>query len=134
MMDVVYILAVWAHIFAVAFWIGAMFFGDPESTRFFSKLFEEKLGGVGWYAHAVLWPTGLFMLFYRGISLSDLFSAELLSTSWGKTLWVKILLVLTLVGFQIVIGHKPSKIIYGYILISFSIIGLSTLLVRPVLF
>jgi hypothetical protein len=134
MMDVVYILAVWAHIFAVAFWIGAMFFGDPESTRFFSKLFEEKLGGVGWYAHAVLWPTGLYMLFYRGISLSDLFSAELLSTSWGKTLWVKILLVLTLVGFQIVIGHKPSKIIYGYILISFSIIGLSTLLVRPVLF
>ena len=134
MLDVVYILAVWAHIFAVAFWIGAMFFGDPESTRFFSKLFEQKLGGVGWYAHAVLWPTGLYMLFYRGISLTDLFSAELLATPWGKTLWVKILLVLTLVGFQIVIGHKPSKIIYGYILISFSIIGLSTLLVRPVFF
>jgi len=134
MMDVVYILAVWAHIFAVAFWIGAMFFGDPESTRFFSKLFEHKLGGVGWYAHAVLWPTGFFMLFYRDISLTDLFSAELLSTPWGKTLWVKLLLVLTLVGFQIVIGHKPSKIIYGYILISFSIIGLSTLLVRPILF
>jgi hypothetical protein len=39
-----------------------MFFGDPASERFFSKLFEKKLGGVGWYAHGVLWPTGLFML------------------------------------------------------------------------
>ncbi|NQV86170.1 MAG: hypothetical protein HQ492_03740 [Woeseiaceae bacterium] len=134
MMDVMYVLAVWAHIFVVCFWVGAMFFADPESTRFFSRLFEEKLGGVGWYAHAVLWSTGFFMLHYRGISLADLFSAELLSTSWGKTLWLKILFVLLLVGFQITIGHKPSKIIYGYILVSFSIIGLSTLLVRPVLF
>lgn len=134
MMDLIYILAVWAHIFTVCFWIGAMFFGDPESTRFFSKLFEHKLGGVGWYAHAVLWSTGFFMLYHRGISLSDLFSADLVSTPWGKTLWLKILLVLTLVVFQITIGHKPSKIIYGYILISFSIVGLSALLVRPILF
>ncbi len=134
MMDVLYILAVWAHIFTVAFWIGAMFFADPDSTRFFSRLFERKLGGVGWYAHAVLWSTGFFMLHYRGISLADLFSAELVSTSWGKTLWLKILLVLSLVVFQITIGNKPSKLIYGYILVAFSIIGISTVLVRPVLF
>ena len=134
-MDVLYILAVWAHIFAVAFWIGAMFFGDPESTRFFSKLFEKKLGGVGWYAHAVIWPTGLFMLYHRyGITIPDLFSAELVSRAWGKVLWLKILLVLTLVVFQITSGNKPSKLIYGYILIAFSIIGLSTMIVRPVLF
>ncbi len=134
MMEYLYILAVWAHIFTVAFWVGAMFFGDPESTRFFSKLFEKKLGGVGWYAHGMLWSTGFFMLYYRGISLTDLFSAELLSSSWGKTLWLKIFLVLLLVGFQIVVGHKASKVIYGYILVSFTIIGISALLVRPILF
>lgn len=133
-MEYLYILAVWAHIFTVAFWVGAMFFGDPESTRFFSKLFEKKLGGVGWYAHGMLWSTGFFMLYYRGISLTDLFSAELLSSSWGKTLWLKIFLVLLLVGFQIVVGHKASKVIYGYILVSFTIIGISALLVRPILF
>ena len=132
-MSVLYILAVWAHIFAVSFWVGAMFFGDPQSTRFFSKLFEKKLGGVGWYAHGVLWPTGFFLLWYRGISPLDLFSANLLSTGWGRALWVKLLLVLTLVAFQILVGHKPSKLIYGYILIAFTVIGLSVLLVRPVL-
>lgn len=133
-MDIFYILVIWAHIFTVAFWVGAMFFADPESTRFFSKLFERKLGGVGWYAHAVLWSTGLFLLYYRGISPVQLFSADLISTSWGKTLWLKIVLVLTLVVFQITISNKPSKMIYGYILVAFSIIGISTVLVRPVLF
>lgn len=133
-MDFLYVLAIWAHVFTVCFWIGAMFFADPESTRFFSKLFERKLGGVGWYAHAVLWPTGFFMLYYRGITPLDLFSAELWSTAWGKSLWAKLLLVLTLVGFQIGVGNRPSKIIYGYILVAFTIVGLSVHLVRPVLF
>ena len=133
-MEYLYILAVWAHIFTVAFWIGAMFFGDPESTRFFSKLFEKKLGGVGWYAHAVLWSTGFFLLSYRGISLPDLFSEELLSSSWGKMLWLKILLVLSMVVFQVSIGNKPSKLIYGYILVAVAVIGISTVLVRPILF
>ena len=132
-MSVLYILAVWAHIFTVAFWTGAMFFGDPESTRFFSKLFEKKLGGVGWYAHAILWSTGAFLLYYRGIGLSELFSRELISTGWGRALWIKILLVVTLLVFQIVVGNKPSKLIYGYILIAFTIIGISVTVVRPVL-
>ena len=132
-MALLYILAVWAHIFTVCFWMGAMFFADPESTRFFSKLFERKLKGVGWYAHGVLWPTGFFMLYHRGITPADLFSSELISTTWGKALWLKILLVLTLVAFQVIIGNRPSKIIYGYIVVTFSIIGISVFLVRPLI-
>lgn len=132
-MQWLYILAVWAHVFTVAFWIGAMFFADPESTRFFSRLFERKLKGVGWYAQGVLWPTGIFMLYYRGIWPADLFSMELLSTGWGRLLWAKILLVLTLVAFQVIVGNRPSKLSYGYVVVAFAIIGLSVLLVRPVL-
>ena len=132
-MDFLYILAVWAHVFTVCFWIGAMFFGDPQSTRFFSKLFETKLGGVGWYAHAVLWPTGFFMLYHRGISPVDLFSADLIASSWGKALWCKLLLVMSLLLFQILVGNKPSKLIYGYILVAFTVVGVSVMLVRPVL-
>ena len=131
-MQTLYILAVWAHVFTVAFWIGAMFFADPDSTRFFSRLFERKLKGVGWYAQSVLWPTGFFMLYYRGISPADLFSAELIGSGWGRALWAKILLVLTLVAFQIIVGNRPSKLSYGYILVAFTIIGISVLLVRPV--
>jgi uncharacterized membrane protein len=130
----VYVTAVWIHIITVCLWIGAMFFGDPQSERFFSRLFERKLHGVGWYAQTVLWITGIYLLYYRGVSLERLFSAEFIATSWGQLVWIKIALVLVLVVFQIVIGHRPSKLIYGYILVAFAAVGVGVLLVRPVLF
>ncbi|PON19163.1 hypothetical protein C2W62_04215 [Candidatus Entotheonella serta] len=132
-MTYLYVFAVWIHIFTVCFWIGAMFFGDPESTRFFSKFFERKLGGVGWYAQTVLWVTGLFMLHYKGI-LGQLFTADFVASAYGRVLWIKILLVLTLLTFQLTIGNKPSKMVYGYILVAFATVGMAVLLVRPVIF
>ncbi|HSE87963.1 MAG TPA: hypothetical protein VLJ79_17185 [Candidatus Binatia bacterium] len=133
-MAFLYIVAVWTHIIAVALWIGAMFFGDPHSERFFSRLFERKLNGIGWYAQGVLWITGLFMLHYRGITLERLLSAEFIATSWGRLVWIKIGLVLTLALFQIMVGHKPSQLIYGYILVAFAAVGVGVLLVRPMIF
>ena len=126
-----YFLAVWAHIWVVCFWVGAMFFSDPQSTRFFSRM-VEKIGGTGWYAHGVLWPTGFYMLYQRGVTPADLFTSEFISTNWGKALWLKLLLVLTLAVFQVVVGHKPSKLIFGYVFVAFAIIGLSAAIVRPV--
>jgi uncharacterized membrane protein len=133
-MALLYVTAVWIHIITVCLWIGAMFFGDPQSERFFSRLFERKLHGVGWYAQTVLWITGIYLLYYRGVSIERLFSAEFIATSWGQLVWIKIALVLVLVVFQIIIGHRPSKLIYGYILVAFAAVGVGVLLVRPVLF
>lgn len=133
-MDVVYFLAVWIHILTAAFWIGAMFFGDPESTRFFSRLFERKLGGVGWYAQTVLWITGIYLLAYRGITLAQLFSLEFVTNSYIRAVWIKILFVLILGVFQITIGYKPSKLIYGYILVAFAAVAMGVQLVRGPLF
>lgn len=133
-MTLLYIAAVWIHIITVCLWIGAMFFGDPQSERFFSRLFERKLNGIGWYAQTVLWITGLFMLYYRGISLSQLFSSEFIATSWGRLLWIKIGLVLILAIFQMTVGHGPTKLIYGYVLVAFAAVGLGVLLVRPIIF
>jgi hypothetical protein len=133
-MDVVYFLAVWIHILTAAFWIGAMFFGDPESTRFFSKLFERKLGGVGWYAQAVLWITGIYLLAYRGITVAQLFSLEFVTNAYIRAVWIKIIFVLTLGVFQITIGHKPSKLVYGYILVAFAAVAMGVQLVRGPLF
>jgi uncharacterized membrane protein len=127
-----YVFAVWVHILTVIVWIGAMLFEDPKSVRMTSQI-ADRMGGIGWYAQAVLWTTGLFMLNYRGIGPGDLFSSELLSSSWGRALWAKILLVLVLITFQIAVGHKPSKLVYGYLLVSVVVVGLSVLLVRPVL-
>jgi len=133
-MVLLYIAAVWIHIITVTLWIGAMFFGDPQSERFFSRLFERKLNGIGWYAQAVLWITGLFMLYYRGITLDRLFSTEFVSTHWGQLVWIKIALVLALAVLQVTVGHRPSKLVYGYILVAFAAVGVGVLLVRPIIF
>jgi hypothetical protein len=133
-MALLYLIAVWLHIITVCLWIGAMFFGDPQSERFFSRLFERKLNGIGWYAQTILWITGFYMLYFRGVSLGRLFSAEFIATNWGRLIWIKIALVLLLAVFQIVVGHRPSKLIYGYILIAFAAVGVGVLLVRPISF
>ncbi|RPJ82314.1 MAG: hypothetical protein EHM18_15810 [Acidobacteria bacterium] len=132
-MDLVYVVAVWVHVGTVAFWIGAMFFEDPNSNRFFSRM-VDRMGGVGWYAQAILWTTGIIMLNHRGISIEQLFSREFIGTSWGKMMWAKITLVLLLAVFQVIIGHRASKAIYGYVFVSFVIVGISVMLVRPILF
>jgi putative copper export protein len=132
-MRVVYLMAVWAHILTVAVWIGAMLFEDPRSVRMTSRI-VDRIGGMGWYAQAVLWTTGLFMLNYRGISPGLLFTADFISSKWGQALWAKIVLVLVLVSFQVMVGHKPSKLVYGYLLVAVAIVGISVFIVRPILF
>jgi hypothetical protein len=131
-MPILYIAAIWIHIITVCLWIGAMFFEDPHSTRFFCRL-VDRVGGIGWYAQAILWATGLFMLNYRGISPGRLFSSDFVATSWGRAMWAKILFVLLLALFQALVGHKPSKLLYGYILAAFAAVAISVMLVRPVL-
>jgi putative copper export protein len=127
-MFVFYLLAVWVHMLTIAVWIGAMFFQDPRSQRLPSRM-VEKMHGVGWSAQAVVWTTGLFMLYYRGISPGRLFSSEFIATGWGRAMWVKLGLVLLMAVFQVIAGHKGM--LPGYLLAIFSIVGISVLLVRP---
>lgn len=132
-MTLLYMLAVWAHIFTVALWVGAMFFEDPDSTRFFCRL-VNRMNGIGWYAQAVLWSTGYIMMRYHGLTIQEVFSYDYISTPRGQAAWVKIFLVLVLAGFQLAVGHKPSKLIYGYVLVIFTIVGVSVMLIRPGIF
>jgi uncharacterized membrane protein len=129
-MSGLYLVAVWVHILTVVVWIGAMVFEDPQSVRMTSRI-ADRIGGLGWYAQALLWATGFIMLNHRGITPGQLFSAELISTSWGRALWAKLSLVFVLALFQIAVGHKPSKLVYGYLAVSILIVGISVLLVRP---
>jgi putative copper export protein len=132
-MRVAYVIAVWVHILTMAVWIGAMVFEDPKSVRMTSRI-VDRMGGIGWYAQVSLWTTGLLMLNYRGITPGQLFSSTFMRSSWGQTLWAKLVLVLVLVAFQVMVGHKPSKLVYGYILVSVLIVGISVILVRPIPF
>jgi uncharacterized membrane protein len=127
-----YTLAVWVHILTVTVWIGAMVFEDPQSVRMTSRI-AHRIGGIGWYAQAVLWTTGLTLLAYRGISPARLLSWDFLTTPRGRVLGAKLALVLLLILFQILVGNRPSKLVYGYILVSILIVGLSVVVARPFL-
>ncbi|MGE0813581.1 MAG: hypothetical protein AB7O28_15330 [Vicinamibacterales bacterium] len=127
-----YTLAVWVHLLTVTVWIGAMVFEDPKSVRMTSQI-AHRIGGIGWYAQAALWSTGLLMLSYRGITPGRLVSWDFLSTPRGQVLGAKLALVLLLVLFQILVGNRPSKLVYGYILVSILIVGLSVVVARPFL-
>ncbi len=131
MSDLVYVAAVYVHILTIVVWIGAMLFEDPQSVRMTSQI-AHRIGGIGWYAQGVLWTTGLMMLNHRGIAPGDLFTADFVSSAWGKAMWAKISLVLLLLVFQIMVGNKPSKLVYGYLLVSVIVVGISVLLVRPI--
>jgi uncharacterized membrane protein len=129
--DVVYVIAVYVHILTIVVWIGAMLFEDPNSVRMTSQI-AHRIGGIGWYAQAVLWTTGWIMLNHRGIVVRDLFTSDFVASAWGRALWAKIVLVLVLLSFQIMVGNKPSKLVYGYLLVSVLVVGISVLLVRPI--
>lgn len=133
MSDLVYVGAVWVHILTIVVWIGAMLFEDPKSVRMTSQI-AHRIGGIGWYAQGVLWTTGLVMLNHRGIAPRDLFTSEFVSSSWGRAMWAKLVLVLLLLVFQVMVGNKPSKLVYGYLFVSVVIVGISVLLVRPIFY
>jgi hypothetical protein len=47
--------------------------------------------------------------------------------------WTKLSLVGLLILFQVLVGHKPSKLVYAYILVAVIIVGISVLIARPFL-
>ena len=130
-MKVLYLLAVYVHIVTVAVWFGAMLFEDPTSVRFMSRI-AYRIHGIGGPSILILVLTGAFMLFYRGVTWQNIISGQFFAETYGQVFGLKILLVALLIGFQITIGNRPSKLIYGYLLLVLAIIALSVWLVRPI--
>ena len=92
-----------------------------------------KIRGIGAPSLAILILTGAFMLSYRGVSWENILSGRFFTTSYGRVFGLKFVLVLILIGFQITIGNKPSKLNFGYVFVTLTIIALSVWLVRPVI-
>jgi hypothetical protein len=130
-MKVLYVLAVYVHVVTFAVWFGAMLFEDPTSVRFMSRI-AYRIHGIGGPSILILVLTGAFMLFYRGVTWQNIISGQFFAVTYGQVFGLKILLVLLLIGFQITIGNRPSKLIYGYLLVLLLIVGLSVWLVRPI--
>jgi uncharacterized membrane protein len=130
-MRIAYLFAVYVHVVAAAVWVGAMLFEDPASNRFFCRA-AYKMGGIGGPSLVLLIATGAFMLFHRGVTWEQIITGQFFAQRYGQVFGAKLLLVLLLIAFQITVGNKPSKFIYGYLLVVLSVIALSVWLVRPI--
>lgn len=137
-----YRICISLHLLAMSLWLGHMFVWSliigpalkriepPEQAEL---LRERSLfrGGLGWPALAVLVPTGLYLLSRRGIGFAELFSGVAFQGAIGHALALKLALVLLMVIYQFVIGHRRAPIaIYFDMLAAFGVIGASIVLVR----
>jgi hypothetical protein len=149
-----YLLSVYVHILATVFWIGyALFwtitiyslqqrFTVPESRRFLGMIkhtawppvgipvpYRVPFPGLGWAALLVLTVTGIFMLGVQGVTLQQVTSGALFVDAAGRTLALKILLVVALLVWQLVLTSRPvAWTIYPHIGGALFVVVLSVLL------
>ncbi len=102
-----YYINVSVHRLAAFLWLGGMFFlavvGAPVLRRVEPPTLRKELRVVGWIAISVLLLTGLGNLHLRGLLMSSVLgSTGFWSSSYGKTLAVKLSAVLVLLVVQAV--------------------------------
>jgi uncharacterized membrane protein len=137
-----YHICIVLHLLALSLWLGHMFVWslivgpamkgiEPAATAETLRAASLSTGGLGWPALAVLIPTGLYLLHYRGIGLDDLLSGDAFEGSQGAVLAIKLALVAAMIVYQAVCGHRPASIaVHLNMLAAFGIIAASVLLVR----
>ncbi len=135
-----YWIALSLHLFAALLWLGHMFawpllVGPALKTVTPPERAERLrarslwLGGLGWPALALLVPTGLYLLGFRGIAPGDLLVAETYRAM--PELGVKLAAVLYMIAYQAIFGHRPAPLaIYSDIAAAVLLLAASVLLVR----
>lgn len=137
-----YAACVMVHLAALALWIGHMVFWSivvgPTQKRLQPPEDGERLrhasarhGGLGWPALAVLVVTGVVMLGQRGVGVDAIASGALWTDPALRRLALKLALVLGMVAYQALVGHRPApKLVYANMLAAFVVIGLSVWIAR----
>ena len=139
---IVYMICVSLHLVALTLWLGHMFVWslvtgpamkriEPAATADMLRETSVSHGGLGWPALAVLIPTGIYMLNYRGIGLDMLLSGAAFDGPQGVALAIKLVLVAGMVFYQAFIGHRKASIaIYFDMLAALGVIATSIIIVR----
>ena len=107
------------HVGVTLLWLGHMFFWSVFAGPGLKRLEDRDLGarlrrlslsgpGLGWPALGVLVPSGVYMLAARGVGFGDLFSPAFLAHRFGWALDVKLALVVVMLGYQVVFGHREA--------------------------
>lgn len=114
------------HILSAAFWIGSMLFFVLILAPFLktinkieerTKIYEtvgKRYRFWGWLALALLIATGWLNIYLMGISFNTILTSEFYNSHFGKSLTIKLLLVLSaiLISFahDFVFGPNTKKI------------------------
>ena len=125
---ITYQLSVFLHIMSAIIWVGGMFFLAlvvvpvarhlPPADR--AALFGavgRRFRTVGWVCIALLIVTGIINMTYRGVTLDNVFTAELWGSPFGSVLAVKILVVAALLALSVVhdfvLGPRSVRVLEG---------------------
>lgn len=105
-MQGIYLFSVWLHILAAVAWVGGTLFlaivlvpaiRRPEFARIAAALIRFtalRFRWVGWVCFSIFVLTGLLNLAARGIGVKDVQDAAFWQGSFGRTLAIKLILVL----------------------------------------
>ncbi len=100
-MHALYVLSTLIHILAAMTWIGGMFFlvlvvvpwlrsGGRVQAGAFLRETGIRFRNVGWGCFAVVFVTGTFNLWFRGVRLGDFARSEWLASPFGKAVVLKL--------------------------------------------
>jgi putative copper resistance protein D len=121
-----YLVSVWLHILAAIVWIGGMFFlvlvvvpwlrrGKAPEAAVFLRETGTRFRNVGWIAFGILFATGIFNLWFRGVRPSHLVDPEWLATPFAHIVLLKLgifALVLTVSAIHdFVLGPRATAAI-----------------------
>jgi copper resistance protein D len=104
----VYQLTVLIHILAAMVWVGGMLFMalilvpatrklSPAERRYLFEQTGHRFRVVGWICVAILVVTGIGNLYFHGIGWATFVSGDILTTTFGRILTAKLLLIVLMV-------------------------------------
>jgi putative copper resistance protein D len=109
-----YVVTVFIHILFATLWVGGMLFmslmlipalraqGDPRLTATLIRAVGKLFHRWGWAALGILLLTGLALLHFRGISHTQLGSADFWKSNFGATLAWKLFFYTLVAAFSVV--------------------------------
>ena len=115
-MRLLYLVSVWLHILAATIWVGGLFFlvlvlvpwlrrndgpGKEAAGRFLAQT-GERFRAVGWICFALLFATGTFNLWVRGVAPGNLSDPAWWGSPLGSAVGLKLAVFGLVLGVSLV--------------------------------
>lgn len=115
-MRLLYLVSVWVHVIAATLWIGGLFFivlvvvpwlrrggreGRVDAGAFLRET-GERFRAVGWICFGLVFVTGTFNLWVRGVRLENLVDPGWWTSGFGSAVGLKLLAFLMVIVVSLI--------------------------------